>query len=311
MRGRLEDLALGALAVLTVLLLALVVGREQVFPDGAPGERAPSTSPDENGPTTGSTGRKRQDDARSAGPSQDPTPNGPPKQHDRAFRVADTRGGVLIHGLSRRCRPNAGSAVLQVLTRTGSVRRTVPGMSTITGVQVIDPLSLRVVGGDARCAAVAMRSSDQGQTWQPAEEFGFWSMVPDEQSGLVHPTGRTSLPCAPVSVSGVGEGAARVLCGSARILGTADNGDTWGSLGLLPFGITTGYASPALGYALVHDDDCEGPLLRRTLDGGASWKDVDCAGLDGPWAIIARGSEVLLVGADGVRRSTDRGRTWE
>jgi hypothetical protein len=198
-----------------------------------------------------------------------------------------------------------------VVVYDGETTRTaVEGMTVVTGIQVVDADTVRVVGADRDCEVTAVASTDRGETWRARETAGFWSLLPGDETALVHASGNATVPCSATSVSGIDLGVARVLCEDGRVLGTADAGAEWVGLGLLASAESVSYASPAVGYGLVEDAACDGVQVRSTTDGGASWSDLHCAGLEGPWAISANDSFLLVAGADGHETSADAGETW-
>jgi len=283
---RLGDVGLAALAVLVVVLLVALVARQRTLTAQSPtGTRpsSPSTRTDEDSPAA------RADAATG--------------------RVADRRDGLLVHTPVTPCDPGDDAAVTVV---RGERNETVPvdGLTTVTGVQVVDGDSIRVVGGDARCRPIQVTSSDSGATWRTDEEYAFWSLVPGRSGKVANSKGTVTVPCPARAVSGVDPVVARVLCDDGQVLGTADAGVTWVALGEDVRALAMSYATTSVGYTLAESEDCVGASVRKTLDGGATWSEIGCVELDGPWTVSANGESVVVVGSDGRSASEDAGRSW-
>lgn len=314
MGSRLGDLALGVLAVLTAVLVGVVVAEHSDLTPNR--DDAPSSAAREETPSGDSEDDAADDAAETDTPTdaEDATTDDDPATEDgedSPARIADGRVGLLAHApTGGTCRPDAAPAELVVVRDGRETTVTVPDLTLVTGIQVVDQQTVRVIGGDAECALAAMTSADRGETWQAVEAPGFWSLVPGDETGLVHASGSTGAPCTVVSVSGVDLGVARVLCDDGRVLGTADAGTEWVGLGELADAHAISFSSPAVGYAVVEDEDCDGAAVVRTASGGASWEQLACVELEGPWGISANDSLLLVAGADGHRRSTDAGESW-
>lgn len=298
MRSRLGDLALGVLAVLTAVLVGVVVTEQ---PDRRP----------DRGDAPSSPAREERSDSSPADDQGTETASPTAGSEGAPARVADGRVGLLAHApTAGTCRPDGAPAELVVVRQGRATTVTVPELALVTGIQVVDQDTLRVVGGDAECALAAMTSDDRGETWQAVDAPRFWSLVPGDETGLVHASGSAGAPCTVVSVSGVDLGVARVLCDDGRVLGTADAGTEWARLGQLADAHAISYPSPTVGYAVVEDEGCDGATVMRTTNGGASWEQRACVELQGPWGVSANDSLLLVAGADGHRRSTDAGESW-
>lgn len=301
MTDRLAGLALAALAVLTVVLVGVAVERQT----GLGGRDAEAS-----GPTSGRTDTGRDSAATPTDP--EPTSEAPVSEalERTAARVTDGRDGLLAYAAAREtCRPDGPPAELVVVHDSDTTRTTVEGITVVTGIQVVDDDTLRVVGGDTECVLAAMTSDDRGETWA-VDTPGFWSLVPGDDTGLVHASGKAGVPCPAISVSGVDPGVARVLCDDGRVLGTADAGVEWVVLGDVADARAISFASPAAGYAVVEAEGCDGATVNSTVDGGTSWVEVACVDLPGPWGISVNDGLLLVAGSGGHRTSTDGGASW-
>lgn len=306
MGNRLGDLALGVLAVLTAVLVGVVVAEHSDLRAGR--DDAPSSGARQETPAINSEDDDAETDPPTATGSEEPSLE---DDEDAPARVSDGRDGLLAHApTGGTCRPDGAPAELVVVRGGRETSATVPDLALVTGIQVVDQQTLRVIGGDAECALAAMTSDDRGGTWQAQDAPGFWSLVPGDETGLVHASGSAGAPCTVLSVSGVDPGVARVLCDDGRVLGTADGGTEWVGLGELADAHAISYASPAVGYAVVEEEGCDGATVRRTANGGASWEQLACVELQGPWGISANDSLLLVAGADGHSTSRDAGESW-
>lgn len=303
MTDRLAGLALGALAVLTAVLVGVAVDRQT----GLGGRDSEASSPISGRADTGPESAPARTD-------EEPTSQASltePAESPAAARVADGRDDLLAHAATARtCLPDAAPAELVVVHDGETTRTTVEDITVVTGIQVVDTNIIRVVGADGDCEVTAVASTDRGETWRPREAAGFWSLLPGDETALTHASGNAAVPCSATSVSGIDLGVARVLCEDGRVLGTADAGVEWVALGSLDDAKAVSYATPAVGYGLVEHPECDGVQVRRTTDGGSSWSDLHCADLQGPWAISANDSFLLVAGADGHVTSADAGETW-
>lgn len=300
MFSRAGDMALAALGVVTVLLVGILVERQQ--------DLTVATDP---GSSATSAAAPSEDPSERAKPTTEPSPQQTKTSSSTATsRVTDARGSVILHATSSPCAEASAPATLTLRQGESTQTLQIDTLRTITGLQVIDADRLRLVGGDFDCQSVAMSSEDGGATWQRDDDFAFWSLVPDDERGLVHAGGTATAPCEAVTVSGIDLSVARVLCQDARVFGTADSGEEWVVLGRAPSALGASYAGPAIGFALVEEPDCDGIAVHRTSDGGATWESVHCAAVEGPWAISSNNALVAVVGERAFELSDDAGDSW-
>ena len=166
---------------------------------------------------------------------------------------------------------------------------------------------LRLVGADGECTARLYSGAADRLKWKVGSSAKEWHLVAGTVDGVHAPGGVVETPCAPASLSTVG--AIRVLCDDGAVLGTADAGETWATLGRLSDATAFAFEGPSRGYALTVRRNCPVAVV-TTSDGGASWEFAECLdGKDGR-AIAARGDVVTALVDDAVWTSEDGAATW-
>lgn len=185
----------------------------------------------------------------------------------------------------------------------------VSGLSTVLALQAERRDQLAIVGADAGCEAVTYRGGAQRRNWVAAPAQSEWYLDTTVDAPEVHaPGGPVEVPCTPASLSTVG--AIRLLCDDGGLVGSADGGETWATLGRLEEGTAFAFQGPANGFALVEREDCPVTVL-STVNGGAGWETAAC--LDGRRgrAVAVRDNSLVAVADDTLWRSADAGVTWE
>jgi photosystem II stability/assembly factor-like uncharacterized protein len=185
------------------------------------------------------------------------------------------------------------------------------GVAQVLRVVADSASDLWFVGTDDGCTPSIWRSDDGGSGWtQSPGSRGAWHRVPGSRSSRIHaPTGRVAVGCSVASLSPIDGQTARVLCASGTVLGTADGGSTWVTLGQLDAAQLMAYDSSASGLALGPTPSCDVEAF-TTSDGGAVWTHADC--LEGTHAQALAyhdGSAIALVD-DAVVISGDGGQSW-
>ena len=236
------------------------------------------------------------------------------KAPDQEYVAALADGRLVVRAPVRDCADSDDAPPLRVATSSdgGSTFTTtqIEGLATVSGAFAGDGRA-RVFGADAECSSVTYETSDGGGSWQLLDEPpSFWSVLPGAAHEVMTPTDTATVPCRPRRVSGIDAGVARVWCADGEILGTSSAGAEWVTLGRLEDALTVAFSSPATGYALAEDPDCEGLSVLETNDGGTTWQGVHCSPVHGPAAIAADGDSVAVVGADRVDASPDAGQSW-
>jgi hypothetical protein len=182
-------------------------------------------------------------------------------------------------------------------------------LGQVLGVEASERRTLRVAGLTADCEPVAYEGGAKKARWKrvPADEAEMWHLLPDAGEQLQAPGGEVETPCPVVSVTTVGS--VRALCESGRIIGTADDGESWVALGDLPDAVAIAYVGPGIGYGLAAQPGCPAAVM-STGDGGVSWEQLECLGEAPPRDITAREEMIVAQVGDEVFRSEDGGESW-
>lgn len=295
---RLGTLGLAVLVALDIVLVAAAFRHTY-----APAPRT-STSPSAPSPAA-AEGQKAQ-----AGPQESLSESaGAPAP---APYVADmVENALVVRAASAGCED--GSGVIVETSSNGGIDFVgvrVPGLRSVLAAEVLDADRARLVGADEACDVVGWSTADAGATWQREETpAGLWSIAPVGEDTVFSPGGPVAAPCRPLSVSGVDQAVARVLCRDGVIMGTSTAGQEWARLGDVAGARSLAYLTPTRGYVVSADADCP-TAVRLTLDAGASWEPATCPTRDRPATITADGSVVLVLTPDGVWASRDEGADW-
>ena len=163
------------------------------------------------------------------------------------------------------------------------------------------------MGADADCSAWLYSGAAGRRNWTAERGDDEWHLVGGGADSVHAPDGVVETPCTPESLSTLNS--VRLLCDSGAVLGTADAGKTWATLGRLSDATAFAFDGPSRGYALQTRKNCPVAAM-TTSDGGASWEFADC--LDGSTgrAVAARGDVVTALVDDAVWRSEDGAATW-
>jgi hypothetical protein len=180
----------------------------------------------------------------------------------------------------------------------------------LDGVMALDARGaddLALVGADSNCTARLYSGSVDQRRWSVGPSGDEWYLMEGAADAVHAPGGSVETPCAPASLSTVGS--VRLLCEDGPILGTADAGESWTTLGRLSDATAFAFEGPSRGYALQSRDNCAVAAM-TTSDGGASWEFADCLEGESGRAIAARGDNVTALVDDAVFASEDGGATW-
>ena len=119
-----------------------------------------------------------------------------------------------------------------------------------------------VAAGTATCIGTDCEASTVGIVQLTEDSGATWTSVLDTASGLTR-------------VSVASTGAAWAITKHGDLWRTADAGETWDAVGMVPRydgSAELSFASPQLGWAVVQTSEWE---LYRTEDGGATWQRID------------------------------------
>ena len=291
-------LGLVLLAALDVVLVILAL--DHVRPSSSDGRgrtRSTSEAPAAAPSATGSDAATR----ASSKSTTDPVPEGP-------LLLALAPDGTLLRATLGGC-TDESSPQVAVSTDDGKTfvhRRVSAELNGVMGVRADGADDVRVVGADGDCTARSYEAAAASQRWQAGSSEETWYLTLG--GDMVHaPGGVVETPCTPQILSTVG--AVRLLCSDGAVLGTADDGESWTTLGRLPDASALAFDGPSRGYALQTRKNCPAAAM-TTDDGGASWEFADCLDGEASRAIAARGDVAVALVDDHVFRSEDGAATW-
>lgn len=301
--NRLANMGLGLLAVLAVVMSIVAL-------------RAASGEPEEPGDTTGvestptaSSGTHIETEQPSEDPSATTTPA--PVLPEEWF--AALRAGTLVRTPVQDCVAGTPSLTVSTSADAGTtfVDTEVTGLAAVSGINIISPDEVAVLGADSQCETALFATTDGGKTWKQREASPrFWSLLPGVDDQVQSPEAKVDVPCVPRAVSGLDNNVARLWCDDGELMGTATGGNSWVVLGRVPDGHSMAFPTVASGYVLTESDDCTGTAVMTTEDAGAHWEQVHCSTIDGPWGLAAEGRQVVITGGAVADASPDAGRTW-
>lgn len=303
-RSWLPPIGIALLVVLTIADVLLVKRAfDHVDPDAgasapqAPAEEAPAAEVSAPAPAEG-TGS-----SSAGGPAAHQLPDG-------GLQLALAQDGTLLRASLGACTEDADVHLAVAGPEAGRFRD-LPLAARLGGVMALDASSrddLVVLGADATCQAIAFQGGVRAGSWREVPSEDFWYLDLSGDSTVHAPGGRIDVPCVPAALSTVG--AVRMLCDDGALLGTADGGDSWATLGRLDGSGAMAFEGPGRGVALTSRDGCPVALL-STDNGGAGWDEVTCLDGEEGRAVALRGGTIAVIVDDEVRRSTDAGTTWE
>jgi len=297
--------ALVALTVLDVVLIKLAF-------DHAAGPDTPSSTSSASAPSAssqaGSRAPRPSPAERTAGdgatdpPSESAVPGG-------TLLLALAADGTVLFGSAGGCQSAAGPQVVVVPPGSDGPRAVpVTGLSTVLALQAERRDQLAIVGTDAGCEPVTYRGGAERRNWTAEPAQSEWYLDTTGDVPEVHaPGGPVEVPCTPASLSTLG--AIRLLCDDGGLVGSADGGQTWATLGRLEESTAFAFQGPANGYALAEREDCAVTVL-ATVNGGAGWDTTACIDGRRGRAIAVRDESLVAVVDDALWRSTDAGATW-
>jgi hypothetical protein len=289
------------LVVLAVLDVVLVVAAlDHVRPSA--GSTANGDDPARGASRTGSA-VPSSPTASASGPSRPgAVPEGP-------LLLAMAPDGALLRATLGGCTDDSDPQVA-VSTDGGAKFRSLPVAPGLDGVMALDARGaddLALVGADADCTARLYSGGVDRRRWSVGSSEDEWFLVAGAADAVHAPGGPVETPCTPASLSTVGS--VRLLCEDGPILGTADAGESWTTLGRLSDATAFAFEGPSRGFALTVRRNCPVAVV-TTTDGGASWEFADCLDGETGRAIAARGDNVTALVDDAVFASEDGGGTW-
>lgn len=303
MKQRLGLVALVALIILNIFLIprALERGRGQDIPAADRQARSQPTRVASESRTT-----EPRDE-----PSEEPDENAQSDDTvlDEGTTLMATSGDLVVQAERGSCASETSARI--VLSTDGA--------KTFDPVQLDDPLAavlalhvtddgIQVIGADADCEPITLTSAD-GEQWDAGEAPSDWHLTADpEARQVVSPDGDLDTPCTPTALSVESDAVVRLLCTNGRLLGLS--GSSWAALGNLPGATAIRYPTPAVGFAIAPDGDCENAVL-RTDDGGADWRQLACLeGVDAEGAVAGRDGRYIARAGDVTLVTDDGGDTW-
>lgn len=304
--NRLANVGLGLLALLAVVMVVVALRASSADPSGPR---------DSVGFETTSTPTPRT--SVSEEPSEEPTDA--PSETDSADPllpdawISSLGHGLLVRAPVQDCVPGTPPLSVGTSMDGGSTftAAEVTDLAVVTGINIVSPDEVTVVGADFECEVATFATSDGGQSWeQRYTPPKFWALLPGVEGQIQSPDGRVDVPCLPRAVSGIDGNVARLWCDDGQLMGTASAGVSWIVLGRVPDGFAMVFPTLASGYVLGESDDCTGTTVLTTEDAGANWEQVHCSTVDGPWGLAADGRTVVVAGSNTADASSDAGRTW-
>lgn len=298
-RSWLPPIGIALLVVLTIADVLLVKRAfDHVGPDArSSAQQAPAADVSAPAPSEGAG-------SSSAGaPAAQQLPDG-------SLQLALAQDGTLLRASQGTCDEDT-DVHLAVAGPEADGFRNLPLGARLDGVMALEATSsddLVVLGADATCQAVAFQGGVRRGPWREVPSENYWYLDLSGDSSVHAPGGRVDVPCVPAALSTVG--AVRLLCDDGALLGTADGGESWATLGRLDDADAVAFDGPGRGIALASRDGCPVTLL-STDNGGAGWDEVTCLDGEEGRAVALRGDTIAVIVDDEVRRSTDAGTTWE
>ncbi len=235
--------------------------------------------------------------------------------------------------------------------RTGGLYRSTDGgrswhgvrtpAASILRIRVIDRSEAWIVGADARCQPHFYQTSNGGQSWQlRSSTAGAWHRLPDPYARRLHaPTALVSSPCPRsvriLQVAGLTPADGAALCEDGSIRRSANGGDSWQRLSVVPGARAFDVLSTGAAFVTVPGAGCARLRVKGSTDGGRTWRNLGCvpasrlapvvdraqgarrlsdgrsSGTAGPIGLaFTTPSEGVLLTPDAVFTTTDGGRTW-
>ncbi|UFU07256.1 hypothetical protein [Ruania halotolerans] len=318
--NRVTALGLGALLVVTIVLVVLALRPVQ-----APSSTGPAyTPPPSASPDSVATEDEPSEDPRTAEPTQDET-----DAPEEPIEPVPTTRLLTAASSERAWRAMVGDcddlSALEVTGDGGDTWEFVDaGLTPIVRVKALDENTMFAIGGAAECAASLRITASAGADWEESNEElgGSWYLEPGDRN-VVHGPADAAEPCSGdvVDLAGLSGSAAAVVCTDGDVLETGDAGDSWSSVGNLPGAVAIAPqldgAADFQGYLLASiDPDCEGVAIRSVGPEGAGLDDspAGCAEVGevaaGDVAVALSGDVAWLWAADDVLVSDDAGATW-
>lgn len=192
-------------------------------------------------------------------------------------------------------------------TEPGSRGKTV---RTILAVDFESADELEIVAGDEKCKPHRYTTNDGGDSWDRQESFKGW-FIDSGEDAVVTPKRSVDVGCETIrSLSQFSDTEATVMCAGGRALTTVDEGATWATSGDLNRSVEGAlFTGSRLGFAIGKDGECARSY--STEDRGETWQPAGCVEDIEVAVLSGAPSQLVAVGPENVRVSTDEGKTWE
>jgi photosystem II stability/assembly factor-like uncharacterized protein len=166
-----------------------------------------------------------------------------------------------------------------------------------------------VVAANANCNVRSYTSTDLGKTWTSGEPDGAWYADPEDEDIVQSPDGARRPGCEVTEVHAIDNQVVRVTCADGLILGTADGGERWVTLGKLEGAHAMVFTAPSNAVALAPVAGCGAQAL-LTRDGGRTWDAGGCIASEGIEGIAANESTLVAQVGGELFISTDNAESW-
>jgi photosystem II stability/assembly factor-like uncharacterized protein len=166
-----------------------------------------------------------------------------------------------------------------------------------------------VVAADVDCNVRSYTSTDLGETWRSGEPDDAWYADPQDADVVQSPNGERRPGCEVSDVHTIDIQVVRVTCADGLILGTADGGERWVTLGKLEGAHAMVFTAPSNAVALAPVTGCGAQAL-LTRDGGRTWDAGGCIASEGIEGIAANESTLVAQVGGELFISTDNAESW-
>lgn len=228
---------------------------------------------------------------------------------DRSVSISLANDGALVFGARAKCDSTSSPVSISYSVAGGAkVKKAATELVTVLGAKASSKTDVRVVGQDASCDVVEVRSTNGGSSWTTSDSVSVWYADPQDGNTVVSPVRSANAGCEVVSVSQVTQQSARVGCVDGTIKGSGDSGKTWTKLGRLDNLRVVTFLTPTAGHALARYNGCAANAF-TTKDAGVTWQPGGCITGEPAQGIAASANGLVAVVNDGLYASPD-GTTW-
>lgn len=228
---------------------------------------------------------------------------------DRSVSISLANDGALVYGARAKCDSSSSAASISYSVAGGAqVKTAATGLVSVLAAKASSKTDLRVVGQDASCDVIEIRSTNGGSAWTTSDAVSLWYADPQDANKVVSPVRSADVGCEVVSVSQVTDESARIGCVDGTIKGSGDSGKTWAKLGRLDNLRVVTFLTPTAGRALARYNGCAANAF-RTKDAGVTWEPGGCITGEPAQGIAASANGLAAVVNDGLYASPD-GTTW-